>query len=193
MPKGLPRFMCALGLGLAFAAPDALAHKIRCFARAEGGRVVGRAYATGGGTIKDRPVEVYGPGGRLLHRTRTDEKGEFAFVPPARVDLRIVVKAGPGHEAEYTVRAVDLPPGPVASPAQETAPGARDLGAIRALVGQAVDEKIQPLREDLDRIRLRDVIGGLGYILGLTGIAFYLSARAKLARAGADRRERAAT
>ena len=193
MPKGLLRFACALGLGLAFAAPDALAHKIRCFARVEGDRVVGRAYATGGGAIKDRPVEVYGAGGRLLHRTRTDEKGKFAFVPPAREDLRIVVKAGPGHEAEYTVCGADLPPEPVASPAQETAPGARDLGAIRALVGQAVDEKIQPLREDLDRIRLRDVIGGLGYILGLTGLAFYLSARARLARAGADRRERAAT
>jgi len=43
---------------------------------------------------------------------------------------------------------------------------------------------LQPLRDDLarveDRARVRDVVGGIGYIVGLMGIVSYFKARARL-------------
>ncbi|HOU21896.1 MAG TPA: hypothetical protein PKX16_06700 [Kiritimatiellia bacterium] len=52
-------------------------------------------------------------------------------------------------------------------------------GCAGALQGelQALQKQIVELRRDLaardDRTRLRDILGGIGYILGLMGLAFY--------------------
>jgi nickel transport protein len=49
------------------------------------------------------------------------------------------------------------------------------------MIERAVARQVGPLREQLagyeDTVRRHDVLGGLGYILGITGIACYLIAR----------------
>ncbi len=54
---------------------------------------------------------------------------------------------------------------------------------------ERLQEEVSRLREDIqtsrNRAEWRDVLGGIGYILGLTGIAFYLSARRRASRAEA--------
>lgn len=56
-------------------------------------------------------------------------------------------------------------------------PGCADLPAIE----QAVARAVRPLREQLalerERARLRDVLGGIGYILGLAGLWAWWRAR----------------
>ena len=53
------------------------------------------------------------------------------------------------------------------------------------MIERAVARQIGPVREQLvsyeDEVRWRDVLGGLGYILGITGLAVWL-------RSGRDRR-----
>lgn len=56
-----------------------------------------------------------------------------------------------------------------------------------AAIEQAVARQLHPLREQLlaaqDRARLQDILGGIGYILGLTGLALWWHARSKGPRA----------
>lgn len=53
--------------------------------------------------------------------------------------------------------------------------------ALEAAIERAVARQMRPLREQLmaaeDRIRLSDILGALGYILGLTGFAIWWSHR----------------
>lgn len=48
---------------------------------------------------------------------------------------------------------------------------------MQSLVQDAVREQVQPLREQIEgyeeRRRLHDILGGIGYIVGVAGIAFY--------------------
>lgn len=56
-------------------------------------------------------------------------------------------------------------------------------GELQELLDTTIARHINPLREQLDRyeekIRLHDVLGGIGYILGLAGLAFYCLGRKK--------------
>jgi len=58
-----------------------------------------------------------------------------------------------------------------------------DDDALAAAIARAVGQQIRPLREQFARyeqqVRLRDIVGGIGYILGLAGLAFFLTGRRK--------------
>jgi nickel transport protein len=176
------------------------AHKLKVFATAVGARVDGTAYFVGGGPAQGVEVSVQTPSGQPLATLQTDEDGKFAFTATTRTDQVIVVNAGDGHSARFTISAADLPESlPAAGmPAQvppEGAPkplvGASATGTagvpvvssilaaqaavpLEDLVGQAVARQLRPLREQIndyeDQIRLRDIIGGIGYIIGIAGL-----------------------
>lgn len=68
---------------------------------------------------------------------------------------------------------------PVLSP---TAAGYVNAAELEAIVGRVVDEKLLPLKQALARQAdsapsLRDVVGGLGWIIGLLGLAAYMRHR----------------
>jgi len=142
----------------------AAAHKAKCFAAVEGDRISGYAWLGGGSRPKNVPFKVLAPDGEVLQEGTTNEEGEFSFRPTRRCDHRIVVLAGEGHEAQFTVAADELPLDPA------DAPSAADIE-------QAVSRQIAPLRRELaafrDRQRLQDVLAGIGYIAGLAGVTFY--------------------
>lgn len=171
----------------------AFAHKLKVFASAEGTKITGYAYFPGGGRASDLPVVIRGPGGQTLGKTRTDEEGRFEFQATRRCDHLIFVKTGTGHAASFTVSSGelsrDLPEvGERATQETETfqqiaeVPShAKEGKNTRAVVERAVNRQIRPLREELDayhsRARLHEVIGGIGYIVGITGLIFFLRGR----------------
>jgi nickel transport protein len=57
------------------------------------------------------------------------------------------------------------------------------LDEIEKIVDKAVSKQIRPLREQLEKyeekIRLHDILGGIGYIIGLMGLGYFLGARRK--------------
>ena len=193
----LTRLRWGLGrvlLALVLSAGPALAHKVRVFAAAEGDAISGYAYLSGGARARGAKVSIQGPDGAVLGETVTDDNGEFRFTAKSRIDHRIVIEAGEGHEAEFTVKAEELPetltrpaaaaPPPSAGTARngaELAPTGVSPDALQAMITEAVAKQIRPLREQLDayedRVRWRDVLGGIGYIFGLAGTAFYLLGR----------------
>jgi hypothetical protein len=100
--------MAGLAL-LLLAGGAAQAHNIKLFALAEGGQLRGEAYVPGGGKIKQGTVEVHGAGGALLAKTEVDGQGRFAMpMPQGNPPFKLVLKAGPGHRAEYVLSAADL-------------------------------------------------------------------------------------
>lgn len=210
----------------------ALAHKVNVFAVAEGGAVKGEGYFSGGAKAQSVPVDILDASGAVIAQGVTQKDGTFIIPLPASVSppLKIVLKAGDGHQNDFTLTAQDLgqgasasapalpaavsppaasgqtpnvgaPPAsqasssPGAATATASVPGqassvqpsgspadpldeARLATVVEAAVSKAVDEKLAPLKLQLARMaeqdqsaRMRDIIGGIGWIIGLVGIA----------------------
>jgi nickel transport protein len=179
---------------LLLAANPALAHRLKVFAAAVGPEINGQAYFVGGGGAAGAQIRIEDSGGRELATLAADEQGRFRFTATVRLDHRIVADAGDGHSARFVVPARDLPPslpapaGEGAAAIGEPPPAANAPPAIvlptsqlRDLVGEAVAQQILPLRQQImayeDRVRLHDVLGGIGVIVGVAGLALWSKAR----------------
>jgi len=192
---------------------EAAAHQLNVFATVEGTTIRGEAYYRGKVPACQAKVEVFDPAGTRLGQSVTDDQGRFTFQAKVRCDHRLVVDGGQGHSSEFTVQAAELPaslpaaasgPGSVTpspaegnatTPAAAAMPGVSspaasgtatasptpDLTALQAQIGQ--------LRRELDawqhQTQFRDILGGIGFILGLAGIAFYFLGVRRQERAGA--------
>ncbi|MEJ2456241.1 MAG: hypothetical protein P8103_19125 [Candidatus Thiodiazotropha sp.] len=64
-----------------------------------------------------------------------------------------------------------------------TVPTVPPQGVTEAALERAVARQIRPLREALqgyeEQVRLRDIIGGIGYIVGLAGLGLWWGRRRK--------------
>ena len=199
--------MKRLGAGLAvtvfccFATPPvAHAHKVTIFAWAEGDRVFTESKFSGGKMVKAGKVEVFDRSGNLLLEGRTDDHGAFAFQAPAITDLKIVLTAGMGHQNSWLLSAADLGGGkrtPVAAPETQFEPAAletpREKGTpdavpgltaqeIEAIVSRQLEQKITPLTRMVAASQekgptMSDIVGGIGYIIGLVGLGAYVRYR----------------
>ena len=189
------RGLLALSLALSVS-PAALAHRVYLYAWVEGGTVHTESYFGSNKKVRNGVVQVFDPAGAKLLEGRTDEQGRFSFPAPAADGLRIVVEAGMGHGAEYLLQADELVPAgrgvnagtsraepspPAESPAKP-AP-ACDPSQLRAAVEAALDARLDPLLQELARCRepkrpgLTEALAGIGYIVGLMGLALYWKAR----------------
>ncbi|MBF0550663.1 MAG: hypothetical protein HQK60_09015 [Deltaproteobacteria bacterium] len=211
-PMGI--MLVAVALVLTLASPG-LAHKVFVYAWVEGDTVRVESYFGANKKVMNSPVEVFDPSGRKLLDGRTNDQGEFSFKIPGRTDLRIVVEAGMGHRAEYTLKEADLPAGPTESRGtdstqvrQESATSSPDKMArlepapadtlpaaastanltadqVRTIVEKALDARLHPIIRTLAQMnkeqgpRLSNIIGGIGYIFGLMGLAMYFRSKRK--------------
>jgi nickel transport protein len=215
--KGAVLFLL-VALYAAMPAPDALAHNVLLSAYVEGDRVVVESGFSDGTLCDNAKLEIFDPSGKKLLEGRTDKNGEFSFVPTQKTDLKLVLDAGMGHRAEYTVPAGELPEiaaspkGKAAVPAKEprgtaalqkagpaaaqpvskvqksqTSPAGAVAGVdaeeIEAIVDRVVKERLRPLTQLVAKSQRKtgvsptEVLGGIGYILGLMGIAMYVRYR----------------
>lgn len=201
-PHWTVRPMLAGLLALMCVAPAA-AHEVNVFASVDGRSISGRAKMVGGSPIKRAPVTAFDPAGEILSQTLTDDSGQFTLPLEFRCDHRIEVDAGEGHLGRHTVEAAELPndlssrgPHSESSHSSEVAhshshsqshPHSHsDLSHDHESEEDrldAIDKQLQALRRDIDqyqtRLRIQDILGGIGYILGLAGLAYYLSASRK--------------
>jgi len=169
------------------------AHRVAVYAYVEGGQIKGEGYVSGGGKLQNQKIKVLDVAGKVLAETKTNKEGAFSVpVPKAQPPLTVVLDAGAGHRATYELKAADLgqesespadepKPAAAAEPKAATGIDAKQLGA---LVQKRVEKALAPLRAQLaemalssQEVSLRDIIGGLGWIVGLLGLAAYLKAR----------------
>ncbi|PIE43377.1 MAG: cobalt ABC transporter permease [Gammaproteobacteria bacterium] len=135
------------------------------------------------------PVIVTDADGNQIVATTTNEDGFFTFNATQRIDHYIVADLGSGHIYKYILKAEELPDSfEEMAPENNLAFAAAGAGlntvdpvALQAIVEKAVARQIKPLRKELnaykEKASFRDVIGGMGYILGLCGLGMWLSQR----------------
>jgi hypothetical protein len=143
-------FLFLVGWLLCFQIEPVDAHRVNLFAWVEGDTVYVESKFSGGKKVKAGKIIVTDPQGTELVKGTTDENGEFSFKVPKKTELKIVLLAGAAHRAEWTISAAELEkPAAEKKPVPPKSPGAKEI------------------------------IIGIGCILGLTGIAAYIRNRQK--------------
>lgn len=190
----------ALILALCCAPLPALAHKVISGVFASGESIEGELGFSNGDMSADTEVVVTGPDGVELGRTKTDADGFFVFTPTTPVAHTFFADLGAGHVAEVTMPAEDvakiLNVAAITEEAAQVAPSSADEATVgatiaslsieeRQVIAEAVRDEVRPLRREIAAYRehndFQSILGGIGYIVGLFGLGFYLAARRKLA------------
>ena len=185
-----------------------LAHRVNVFAYVEGGEIAVECSYSKSKPVNRGAIEVLDQAsGQVLLQGTTDEEGRFRFPVPeaARASgngLRIVLKAGEGHQNDWVVDAAEYmgatpatEPKPVGGP-DARADGIPDVatkaeagGVTRAdveeIVNTALDAKLAPIKRAVlerpaDGPGLQEIVGGIGWIFGLVGVAAYFKGRPRV-------------
>ncbi|THB64203.1 MAG: hypothetical protein D6E12_15275 [Desulfovibrio sp.] len=193
--------MLVLCLILLWTSP-ALAHRVNIFAWVEGQTIhTESSFVNGtpvsGGTVR---VQEAGTGHELLSGT-TDETGMFSFTVPqealdAGLDLTLIIEAGQGHQAQWPVQAeeytgtssldqeaslAESSQAPLPE-ADESAGRASAQADLETVIDQALSRHLAPIKRDLAAMQdqgpgVTEIIGGIGWFVGLAGIAAYFRSK----------------
>lgn len=130
------------------------AHRINVFAFFEGQEIRGEVFFSDGKPARKAKIEV--KLGEKTYRTQTDEEGRFSLKLPQKpqAEVKIIAYAGLGHRATLTLS-------PEKTETKDKSSKAKTLPAKPPHLGPS----------------WRDILSGLGYIVGIFGILAYLKAR----------------
>jgi len=184
--------------------PCIQAHKIRIFAWEESGTIKTETRFSGGRAAKNAAISVTNKTNseELLSGT-TDEHGFFNFIIPKvaienRYDLNITVNSGDGHKNSWFLNAADylgegenIPPSPPLLPTPPKIQNQHEFSTcvvddkqLSRIIESTLERKLAPIKRSLAeqqerKTSLQDILGGIGYIFGLAGIAAYFKSQKK--------------
>ena len=154
------------------------AHKVNLFVYVKDNKVYCEGYYPDGKKVKGGVIRVYDKEKNTLLTGKTDENGIFSFVPEAKKDLKIVLDAGMGHKVEAEIRAEELPI--IKKEKKEESKSTSETikkEELKKVVAEVINEKLTPIYELLlknekekNKILVKEIISGVGYILGIFGI-----------------------
>lgn len=150
------RFSLILSAFLAILVQQATAHGINLIAQYDGQVVSGKSYYSDQTPVAETYVEVVRKGEKEpLVYGKTDAQGNFRLSLTAEGELEVIIEGMEGHKVTAIANRLSASPS--------------DLNGL------------QTLREDIDQLKnklfLRDILGGIGYILGFFGLWALLKAR----------------
>jgi len=168
------------------------AHKVRIFAWSEGNTIHTESKFSGGKAAQNAIVTVLEANtGTELTRGTTDQNGLFQFPIPETnsEELDIVVNSGDGHKNHWLYEINPVLKSTTAKPEQNLAPPEVlpppppslniTQDQLTALMDNLLEAKLAPIRHQLAQLQerepsIQDILGGIGYIIGLAGIAAYM-------------------
>ncbi len=197
--------LIAISIIIFFFSLNSHAHKLNIYAYTDGDMVHSESYFADGSRCKNCTIEVYDKNtGRAITEGKTDDNGKLSFSMPEAASLRLVLKAGAGHQAEYNLNLrgtglkekaqdnkrlkenITKETREKASSDKQKCLSSED---IEVIVSQAIDRKIQPLmnqialmHQEIGRVGIIEIIGGIGYIFGFLGIIMYFKSRKNLGK-----------
>ena len=190
---------------ITFYATQAFAHRVSLFAYVEGDTVFSESYFSKKRKVHQGKLEVFSTtSGELLLKGITDDEGIFNFpIPEAtkkeRGGLLINLYASEGHRAEWTLTADEIFPETsdsspdtqaqnIPAPEQKAEPtllpeSNSSLAELTAQV-KTLTNKVETLKRLIISQQekgpgVNEIFSGIGYILGLFGIAAFFLSRKK--------------
>lgn len=178
-----------------FFAESCFAHKVRIFAWSEGETIYTESKFSGGKPAQKATVTVVDHAtGKEILRGVTDQKGLFQFPAPESgiKEVNIVVNSGDGHKNNWLYQLEQPETAPEVSNPQhqqklETTAESKHALALtkdelREIIDKSLEKKLAPIERQLAEQAeqgpdIKDILGGIGYILGLAGIAAYMKSK----------------
>ncbi len=170
-----------------FISSSAFAHGIHITASVEGKTIQGRVTYQGGSPVRNCTVTGHDAADEVLGKTKTGADGHFSLAAQWRCDYHLEAETDDGHGGEYVLKSAllpsDLPPRENLPAAVKNATesvhhhGGGDIGDENPWTAEQIrvmQAKLDALQEKLESsesaIRVRDVLGGVGYIFGVFGL-----------------------
>ncbi len=141
-----------------FSSQSLWAHSLYLFAQYDGKEISGKAYYSDLSPATETYVAVYQQDKtNIVTEGQTDKQGEFHFPLQGEGIYRVEIEAMEGHKA--VAYAANVVP--------------QATNATSSLASNASDE-LMLVRADIaklqDKIYFRDILGGIGYIVGFLGL-----------------------
>ncbi|MFU2113548.1 carboxypeptidase-like regulatory domain-containing protein [[Pasteurella] aerogenes] len=141
-----------------FSSQSLWAHSLYLFAQYDGKEISGKAYYSDLSPAAETYVAVYQQDKtNIVTEGQTDKQGEFHFPLQGEGIYRVEIEAMEGHKA--VAYAANVVP--------------QATNATSSLASNASDE-LMLVRADIaklqDKIYFRDILGGIGYIVGFLGL-----------------------
>lgn len=178
--------------------PAVFAHRVTVFAWVEGDTIHTESKFSGGKRVVGGTIKVYDSQKQILVEGQTNDQGEFFFKIPGEGPLVVELNAGMGHMAKWTLQPDDLGEEsdhaltgddkdseteklPAHSPQVISEPSVSSE-ELKILIESVMDEKLKPIKKILVESQANDpslseILGGVGYIIGLMGMAAYFRYR----------------
>ncbi|MBZ4021756.1 cobalt ABC transporter permease [Rhodobacter sp. TJ_12] len=191
-------------VGALLAPLPALAHKVIASVFPSGKVIEGEVGFSDGKMGENVPVAVTAPDGTVLATVTTDDEGYFSYSPTQAVDLTFRADFGAGHVAETMMPKADVAkilgkaealaavqpqaaaPAGAPHPAAPVAMTDAERMVEREAIAAMLRDELRPLRKEIaaykEKNDLQTILGGIGYIVGLFGLGFYMAAKRRLAR-----------
>lgn len=186
-------------------ATAAEAHKLLLSYWFSDGEIIGEVGLSNGTFASEAPIEISDASGALITEILSDSDGLFRYRPMEAAEHRFYTDLGGGHIARFKVSKEEIETGgrsalggsdgeallAQAGPLSLDTSGmtleqrralppsgsAADQAAIKSLIRQ----ELTPLRREIVALRERNgfqsILGGIGYIVGLFGLAMFWMAR----------------
>jgi nickel transport protein len=189
------------GLALSVIPSIAFCHRVIVFAWVEGDVVHTESKISGGKMLMNASIDVYDMEEALLLKGKTDPSGRFSFEAPKRTDMKIILRSDMGHQAEWTVRKEEFSssvhqeivmPDVQKDWAETKSNAVKKTGSTPSSLADneametLLDQKLAPVLRQISELRkqtqgpsIKDILGGIGYIFGLIGVAAYVRSQRK--------------
>ncbi len=173
----------SLLLSSTFFSTQGWAHKVLANAYSDGELIEGEiGFSNGEMAPAGTLVEVYVED-KKVGETLTEEEGLFTFKPSVIASHSFKADLGSGHVANFTLPGDELGE---SLPAEITGTQSGSTSAVSnqelaTLIQKAVAQQVIPLRKEIIALKekktFHDILGGIGYIMGLFGLAAWMSSR----------------
>lgn len=182
----MKRRLCWLVMALVLVcAGPAFAHKVMLFALEEGDTIHAEGYFADGSPSLNSRIVVRDEAGNKLLEGQTDDEGRFSFTRPQAGALHMEMIASMGHRAEFVLAGVQTVERDdhMAAVDGDAPLTTVDEATLRRVVDEALDARLTPLVQTmLDQQRERrpeftQVVGGIGYLVGIMGLVMYFRSR----------------
>ena len=177
-------------LALWLSSSVAEAHSVYIFAYPENSRICTNSYFSANNKVRGGRVKMTAVSGEILAEAQTDEHGQACFPPPElSLDLIFTVEAGDGHRAEFKLSASEIESAKILESGHDPIEHNISAGITSACAGGlTIDDLRQALSpimrklaemesEQKNRVNLKDIIGGLGWLIGLAVAGLWAAGR----------------